>query len=173
MTSGFRIGNGLPPSLPPRTTVPSYILFGISSRECTFNLATMYSNGRRWWCGFFVPALFIWMIWPRGAPCRIHPASRVRNHNLPILTISWVCEHFLVASDTLDGSYFDTKDVAAAAWIISAADGSSWIQGGGCVCGTNTDLNSYRSGLGSLLGIYCSRLEGPVRHFWWKSIHTH
>ena len=129
------------------------------------------------------------MIWPRGAPCRIHPASRVRNHNLPILTISWVCEHFLVASDTLDqlildlraghtisvghGSYFDTKDVAAAAWIISAADGSSWIQGGGCVCGTNTDLNSYRSGLGSLLGIYCSRLEGPVRHFWWKSIHTH
>jgi len=64
--------------------------------------------------------------------------------DLPAPIIPWVCEHFL-ASDTLDqlildlragkaiavgdGSYFDTKDVAAAAWIISSADGSSWIQG--------------------------------------------
>jgi len=52
-----------------------------------------------------------------------------------------------------NGSYFDTKDVAAAAWIISLADGSSWIQGGGRVHGPNTDLNSYHSELDSLLYI--------------------
>ena len=52
-----------------------------------------------------------------------------------------------------DGSYFETRDIGAAAWIVSSSDGSSWIQGGGRIPGPISDLNSYRCELGGLLGI--------------------
>ena len=52
-----------------------------------------------------------------------------------------------------DGSYFEIYGVGSAAWILSSADGSSWIEGGGIVPGPISDLNSYRCELGALLGI--------------------
>jgi len=52
-----------------------------------------------------------------------------------------------------DGSYFEIHGIGSSAWILSSADGSSWIEGGGIVPGPISDLNSYRCELGGLLGI--------------------
>jgi len=52
-----------------------------------------------------------------------------------------------------DGSYFETRDIGAAAWIVSSSNGTSWIQGGGRIPGPAAELNSYRCELGGLLGI--------------------
>ena len=52
-----------------------------------------------------------------------------------------------------NGSYFETYGIGSSAWILSSADGSSWIEGGGIVPGPKTDLKSYRCELGALLGI--------------------
>jgi len=52
-----------------------------------------------------------------------------------------------------DGSYFEIHGNGSSAWILSSADGSSWIEGGGIVPGPILDLNSYRCELGGLLGI--------------------
>jgi len=83
-------------------------------------------------------------------------------------TIAWVAEHFNsspslqpliddiangVAVAVCDGSYFEIYGIGSCAWILSSADGSSWIEGGGIVPGTLADLNSYRTELGGLLGI--------------------
>jgi len=52
-----------------------------------------------------------------------------------------------------DGSYFEIHGIGSSAWILSSADGLSWIEGGGIVPGPISDLNSYRCELGRLLGI--------------------
>jgi len=52
-----------------------------------------------------------------------------------------------------DGSYFENRDIGAAAWIVFSSNGTSWIQGGGRVPGPAAELNSYRCELGGLLGI--------------------
>jgi len=51
------------------------------------------------------------------------------------------------------GSYFENRDIGAAAWIVSSSNGTSWIQGGGRIPGPAVELNSYRCELGGLLGI--------------------
>ena len=66
--------------------------------------------------------------------------------------------------------YFETYGIGSSAWILSSADGSSWIEGGGIVPGPITDLNSYRCELGALLGIgigtACLKaLLPPTPHF--------
>jgi len=83
-------------------------------------------------------------------------------------TIAWVTEHLQtspsiqpliddiangVAVAVCDGSYFEIYGIGSSAWILSSADGTSWIEGGGIVPGPLTDLNSYRCELGGLLGI--------------------
>ncbi|GFH55416.1 hypothetical protein CTEN210_11892, partial [Chaetoceros tenuissimus] len=52
-----------------------------------------------------------------------------------------------------DGSYFEIYSICTGAWVISSADGSQWIKGGGVVPGLNRDKNSYRGEVASLTGI--------------------
>lgn len=52
-----------------------------------------------------------------------------------------------------DGSYFEIYNICTGAWVISSADGSQWIKGGGVVPGLNRDKNSYRGEVASLTGI--------------------
>ena len=96
------------------------------------------------------------------------PSLSIGIHTFVAPEIDWIHEN-LESSDDLtdllddlasgkavaacDGSYFETRDIGAAAWIVSSSNGTSWIQGGGRIPGPATELNSYRCELGGLLGI--------------------
>jgi hypothetical protein len=105
-------------------------------------------------------------------PLTFQPASNDTIHiagkDLASPTVKWITSHSCSSAriDQLlsdvwagkaiavsDGSYFEQYSTAAAAWIISSADGQEWIEGGGIVPGAILDLNSYRAQLAGLLVI--------------------
>ena len=102
--------------------------------------------------------------------CEDNVPESIQLGDLQTITpaITWVTEHLRtspsiqhlvndIANGTAvavcDGSYFEIHGIGSSAWILSSADGSSWIEGGGIVPGAISDLNSYRCELGGLLGI--------------------
>ena len=71
-----------------------------------------------------------------------------------------------------DGSYFPIQEVGACGWIISTPDGTEWIEGGGVIPGLKSDQNSYRSELGSQLGIaaFISSVNFPHGNYTMKTV---
>ena len=51
------------------------------------------------------------------------------------------------------GSFFPDSRIGSCAWILSSADGTEWISGGGVVPGQPNIQSAYRSELAGQLGI--------------------